>query len=82
MVSVKKIQIPEGTGFNRKVAMELANLISAAYNEYEVWDTNKALQQESQLPTVITGSEEFADLEMDSLECQALRYLLWFDRGA
>jgi hypothetical protein len=47
--------------------MELANLIS---NEYEVWDANEALQQGGQLPTVITGSEDFADLEMDSLECQ------------
>ncbi|WP_286824920.1 lipase family protein [Microcystis sp. LSC13-02] len=70
MVSIQKIQIPEGTGFDRKVAMELANLISVAYNEYEVWDANEELQQESKLPTVITGSQDFADLEMDSLECQ------------
>ena len=70
MISVKKIQIPEGTDFDRKVAMELANLISVAYNEYEVWDTNEELQQESKLPAIITGSQDFADLEMDSLECQ------------
>jgi len=70
MISVKKIQIPEGTGFDRKVAMELANLISVAYNEYEVWDANEELQHENKLPLVITGSQDFADLEMDSLECQ------------
>jgi len=70
MISVKKIQIPEGTGFDRKVAMELANLISVAYNEYEVWSTNGDLRQESELPSVITGSQDFADLEMNSLECQ------------
>ena len=70
MVSVKKIQIPEGSDFDRKVAMELANLISVAYNEYEVWDANEDLQQENKLPAIITGSQDFADLEMDSLECQ------------
>ncbi|MFN7469672.1 MAG: lipase family protein [Pseudanabaena sp.] len=69
MISVKKIQIPEGTGFDRKVAMELANLISVAYNEYEVWDSNEELQHENELPPVITGSQDFADLEMDSIEC-------------
>lgn len=56
MVSIQKIQIPEGTGFDRKVAMELANLISVAYNEYEVWDANEELQQESKLPILIVQS--------------------------
>ena len=70
MISIKKIQIPQDTRFDRKVALELANLISVAYNEYEVWDVNEELQHENQLPSVITGSQDFADLEMDSLECQ------------
>lgn len=70
MISIQKIQIPQDTGFDRKVAMELANLISVAYNEYEVWDANEESQHDNQLPSIITGSQDFADLEMDSLECQ------------
>ncbi|MBJ7899744.1 MAG: hypothetical protein GC158_07465 [Cyanobacteria bacterium RI_101] len=50
--------------------MELANLISVAYNEYEVWDSNEDLQDPQKLPTVITGSSDFADLQTNTLECQ------------
>lgn len=70
MTLIQKIQVPEGSGFNRKIAMELANLIAVAYNEYEVWDSNENLQQQEKLPSKITGSEEFADLKTNSLECQ------------
>jgi len=70
MSSIQKIQIPEASGFDRTRGMELANLISVAYNEYEVWDSNEYLQAPNQLPTIITGSSAFTDLQTNDLECQ------------
>ena len=38
MTPIEKVQIPQNSGFDPKRAMELANLIEVAYDEYEVWD--------------------------------------------
>lgn len=51
-------------GFDRARAMELANLISVAYDEYEVWDT----QQQKEPPKEILGSGVYVDLP-EGIEC-------------
>lgn len=60
------IQIPDFSkvGFDRARAMELANLISVAYDEYEIWD---AQQQQEPLDT-FTGSGTYIDLP-EGIEC-------------
>jgi Lipase (class 3) len=68
MASLDKVQFSTESGFDLERAMELANLISVTYNEYEVWDTNKDLQSKESLPKVITGSKAFINLGTNSLE--------------
>jgi hypothetical protein len=60
------IQIPDFSqvGFDRAKAMELANLISVAYDEYEIWDT----QQQEEPPNKIIGSGAYIDLP-EGIEC-------------
>ncbi|MBD0346278.1 MAG: hypothetical protein ICV63_15940, partial [Coleofasciculus sp. Co-bin14] len=38
MTPIDKVQIPQDSGFDPNRAMELANLLEVAYDEYEVWD--------------------------------------------
>lgn len=71
MAPIDKVQFSKESGFNLECAMELANLISVAYNEYEVWDTNKNLQDETLLPKTITGSKAFIHLDTNELEKSA-----------
>jgi len=68
MIPIDKVQFSKESGFDLERAMELTNLISVAYNEYEVWDTNKDLQNLGSLPTTITGSKTFVDLSTNYLE--------------
>lgn len=68
MISSDKVQFSKESGFDIERAMELANLISVAYNEYEVWDTNNDLQNESSLPKTITGSKTFINSSTNCLE--------------
>jgi hypothetical protein len=62
MVNIDKVQFSPDSGFDIEHAMELANLISVAYNEYEVWDINKDLQDSEKLLKEITGSKAFINL--------------------
>ena len=68
MTPIDKVQFSKESGFDRERAMELTNLISVTYNEYEVWDTNQDLQNKDSLPTVITGSKAFINLGTNYLE--------------
>ena len=68
MASIDKVQFSTESGFDLERAMELANLISVTYNEYEVWDTNKDLQNLDSLPKIITGSKTFVNLSTNYLE--------------
>jgi hypothetical protein len=68
MSQIDKVQFCKDSGFDLECAMELANLISVAYNEYEVWDKNEDLQDNIQLPSIITGSKAFIDLNTNNLE--------------
>ncbi|NJK51130.1 hypothetical protein HC931_26205 [Candidatus Gracilibacteria bacterium] len=65
---INKVQFCKNSGFDLECAMELANLISVAYNEYEVWDQNEDLQNKEKLPLIITGSKAFIDLNTNNLE--------------
>ncbi|MBI4738353.1 hypothetical protein HY772_02110, partial [Candidatus Woesearchaeota archaeon] len=60
------IPIPDFShvGFDRAKAMELANLISVAYDEYEIWDT----QQQKEPPDHFIGSGVYIDLP-EGIEC-------------
>ncbi len=71
MIPIDKVQFSKESGFDLERAMELANLISVTYNEYEVWDTNKDLQKQELLPQLITGSKTFINLSTNSLERSA-----------
>ena len=68
MIPIDKVQFSKESGFDLERAMELANLISVTYNEYEVWDTNKDLQNLDSLPKIITGSKTFVNLSTNYLE--------------
>ena len=68
MIPIDKVQFSKESGFDLERAMELANLISVTYNEYEVWDTNKDLQNLGSLPKTITGSKMFVSLSTNYLE--------------
>ncbi len=68
MIPIDKVQFSKESGFDLERAMELANLISVTYNEYEVWDSNEHLQKDELLPKTITGSKTFIDLKTNSLE--------------
>ncbi|BAY41982.1 lipase class 3 (plasmid) [Nostoc sp. NIES-2111] len=68
MLSLDKVKIPADSEFNLERAMELANLISVAYNEYEVWDNDKNLQKKDSLPEKITGSRAFIELHANQIE--------------
>jgi hypothetical protein len=59
-------QIPDFSKvkFDRARAMELANLISVAYDEYEIWDT----QQQKEPPATLLGSGAYIDLP-EEIEC-------------
>ena len=71
MIPIDKVQFSKESGFDLECAMELANLISVAYNEYEVWDTNEQLQKDELLPNTITGSKTFINLHTNCLEERA-----------
>jgi hypothetical protein len=65
MTPIDKVQIPQGSGFEIKRAMELVNLLEVAYDEYEVWDyrqTNLANKLIELPPEKIIGSSDFVDL--------------------
>ncbi|MEG3436062.1 lipase family protein [Pannus brasiliensis CCIBt3594] len=72
-----KVQISQNSGFDVRKAIELANLVSIAYNEYEVWDKIGSLQERGNpprrvpvppLPDTIIGSSAFIRLESDNRE--------------
>jgi hypothetical protein len=67
MFQIDKVQISINSGFNLECAMELANLLSVAYDEYEVWD-NSGNQEEDFPPKIITASKAFVDLPVNQLE--------------
>ncbi|PSB17789.1 hypothetical protein C7B61_21865 [filamentous cyanobacterium CCP1] len=60
------IPIPDlsHVGFDRAKAMELANLISVAYDEYEIWDT----QHQQAPPDTFISSGTYIDLP-EGIEC-------------
>ncbi len=65
MTPIDKVQIPQGSGFELKRAMELANLLEVAYDEYEVWDfrqTNLANKPIKLPPKELICSSDFVDL--------------------
>jgi hypothetical protein len=65
MTPIEKVQIPQGSGFDPKRAMELANLLEVAYAEYEVWDfrqTNLANDPLKLPPEELISSSDFVDL--------------------
>lgn len=69
MFSLKKIQIPQQSDFDVVRAIELANLIAIAYNEYEVWDRIDTFQNQKPLPqNEIIGSNAFIPLNTDNRE--------------
>ncbi|MBW4616659.1 MAG: lipase family protein [Desmonostoc vinosum HA7617-LM4] len=68
MFSLDKVTIPADSAFDLERAMELANLISVAYNEYEVWDSDDNLQTKDSLPKIITGSRAFVELHANQIE--------------
>lgn len=60
---IDKIQIPQNSGFEPNRAMELANLLEVAYDEYEVWDYRQAMHLPEKLPpNEFICSTEFVDL--------------------
>ena len=59
-----KIQIPQDSHFDLKRAMELANLILVAYDEYVIWDRDKRLAPD----TPIQGSTAFVEIDLKELE--------------
>lgn len=60
MQNKNQIHFSESSGFDRKRAIELANLIEVAYSEFETWHSDQTY-----LPSQdILGCEEFVDLEM------------------
>lgn len=69
MFKIDKVQFSNDSGFDTKRAMELANLISVTYNEYEVWDSIENSTEQKTLPSnSITGSNSFISLQTDDLE--------------
>jgi hypothetical protein len=65
MTPIDKVQIPQDSGFELKRAMELANLLEVAYDEYEVWDfrqTNLANEPIKLPPKELIASSDFVDL--------------------
>ncbi len=63
MASLDKVQIPQNSGFELKRAMELANLLEVAYDEYEVWDYRQTKHLPEKLPpNAFICSTEFVDL--------------------
>lgn len=65
MTPIDKVQIPQNSGFDSKRAMELANLLEVAYDEYEVWDyrqTNLANQPIELPPEELISSSDFVNL--------------------
>lgn len=69
MISLEKVQIPQDSGFDVTKAMELANLISIAYHEYEVWDQIDTFQDNKPLPPKeMIGSHAFIPFNTDERE--------------
>jgi hypothetical protein len=63
MTPIDKVQIPQNSGFDPKRAMELANLIEVAYDEYEVWDFRQTEHLPEKLPpNEFICSPDFVDL--------------------
>jgi hypothetical protein len=63
MPKIDKVQFCKDSGFDRDRAMELANLIEVAYDEYGVWDWNQTNLHISSLPPQdILSSTEYVDL--------------------
>lgn len=67
MTLINKVQFSKESGFDLKRAMELANLLEVAYDEYAVWDycQTKLLLQELP-PNTFICSTEFVDLSRTS----------------
>lgn len=67
MYPINKVQIPKYSSFDAEIAMELANLITVAYDEYEVWDGQG--KRSDKLPLhPIKSSKNFVSLPVDQLE--------------
>jgi hypothetical protein len=63
MTPIDKVQITQNSGFDPKRAMELANLIEVAYDEYEVWDFHQTEHLPEKLPpNEFICSPDFVDL--------------------
>jgi triacylglycerol lipase len=63
MTPIDKVQIPQDSGFELKRAMELANLLEVAYDEYEVWDFRQTEHLSEKLPpNEFICSPDFVDL--------------------
>jgi hypothetical protein len=67
MYPIDKVQFCPNSGFDLERAMELANLIAAAYDEYEVRDKQRKQEKQPPLP-IITASTKFVDLPVNWLE--------------
>jgi hypothetical protein len=68
MASLDKVQIPQDSGFELKRAMELANLLEVAYDEYEVWDYRQTKHLPEELPpNAFICSTEFVDLSKNTV---------------
>jgi hypothetical protein len=65
MTPIDKVQIPQDSGFDPNRAMELANLLEVAYDEYEVWDYRQTNLENAPIklpPQELIGSSDFVDL--------------------
>ncbi len=74
MTPIDKVQIPQNSGFDPNRAMELANLLEVAYDEYEVWDyrqTNLANELIELPPKELVGSSDFVDLSKTTVALPA-----------
>lgn len=72
MTSINKVQIPQNSGFDLQRAMELANLLVVAYDEYEVRDYQEANLQANERklpPNDFLCSPEFVDLSKTPAFC-------------
>lgn len=85
MAPINKVQFSKESGFDLRRAMELANLIEVAYDEYAVWDyrqTKLSTQPKKLPPTSFICSTEFVELAqtpvnpleaMDSRDMQVIK---------
>jgi len=83
MDPINKVQFSKESGFDLKRAMELANLLEVAYDEYAVWDYRQTKRLSQELPpTSFICSTEFVELAqtpvnpleaMDSRDMQVIK---------